>query len=56
MDTTGNGVAGGPCVIGTFSGTTTEYDEGIDINKNLLNGGAPSGDGGVNSINPKLLP
>jgi hypothetical protein len=37
-------------------GTTTEFDEGIDINKSLLNGGAPAGvDGGIQSINPKRL-
>jgi hypothetical protein len=35
-------------------GTRTEY-EGIDINQNLLNGGAPTGDGGVASIDPQRL-
>jgi Type I phosphodiesterase / nucleotide pyrophosphatase len=54
--TTGNGVAAGPCEIGMFNGTTTEYEEGIDINQNLLNGGAPTGGGGVNSIDTKRLP
>ncbi len=54
--TTGNGVAGGDCTVGVFPGTTTEYEEGIDINQNLLNGGAPSGDGGVNSIDVNRLP
>jgi hypothetical protein len=54
--TTGNGVAAGHCTPqGNPIGTTTEYDEGIDINQNLLNGGAPSGDGGINSIDPKRL-
>jgi len=54
--TTGNGLAAGPCApYGTPTGTSTEYDEGIDINQTLLNGGAPSGDGGINSINPKFL-
>ena len=54
--TTGNGLAAGPCApYGTPTGTTTEYDEGIDINQTLLNGGAPSGDGGINSIDPKHL-
>ena len=53
---TGNGVAAGPCTPeGAPIGTTTEYDEGIDINQNLLNGGATSGDGGINSIDPKRL-
>jgi hypothetical protein len=52
---TGNGVASGPCNTGSPNGTRTEYDEGIDINQNVLNGGAPSGDGGVNSIDPNKL-
>jgi hypothetical protein len=55
-ETTGNGLAAGPCApYGTPTGTTTEYEEGIDINQTLLNGGAPSGDGGINSIDPKRL-
>ena len=57
--TTGNGVAGSPgaCQPGTApTGTTTEFDEGIDIDKTKLNGGAPSGgDGGIASIDPKKL-
>src|SRR3984885_10091534 len=54
--TTGNGLAGGPCApYGTPTGTTSEYEEGIDIDQMKLNGGAPSGDGGVNSIDPKRL-
>ena len=54
--TTGNGVAGGPCGIGTHAvGTTTEFDEGIDIDQTQLNGGAPSGDGGINSIDSDRL-
>jgi Type I phosphodiesterase / nucleotide pyrophosphatase len=55
--TTGDGLAAGSCVpYGTPNGTTTEYDEGIDINQALLNGGAPVGvDGGVQSIDPKRL-
>jgi hypothetical protein len=57
--TTGDGLASGPCVpYGVPSGTTTEYDEGIDINQNVLNGGAPGAsltDGGINSIDPKRL-
>src|SRR5262249_28455764 len=36
--------------------TTTEYEEGIDIDQSQLNGGAPSGDGGINSIDPMRLP
>jgi hypothetical protein len=55
--TTGDGLAAGPCVpYGAPSGTTTEYDEGIDINQTKLNGGAPAGiDGGIQSIDPKRL-
>jgi hypothetical protein len=57
--TTGNGVAGAPglCTSGAPpSGTTTEFDEGIDINKLALNGGAPAGvDGGIASIDPNKL-
>jgi len=53
--TTGNGVAGGPCTVGVANGTTTEYDEGIDLDKTQVNGGAPTGDGGINSIDPKKL-
>src|SRR6202041_1415630 len=38
--TTGNGVAGGPCGISVgATGTTTEFDEGIDIDQTQLNGG-----------------
>jgi hypothetical protein len=57
--TTGDGLAGSPgaCVpYATPTGTTTEYDEGIDIDQTKLNGGAPSGDGGINSIAPSKLP
>jgi predicted AlkP superfamily pyrophosphatase or phosphodiesterase len=57
--TTGNGVAGAPdlCTPGTPpTGTTTEFDEGIDLDKTLLNGGAPAGkDGGIASIDPNKL-
>jgi hypothetical protein len=56
--TTGNGVAGGPGLCKAKAkpmGTTTEFDEGIDIDQTKLNGGAPSGDGGIASIDPKRL-
>jgi hypothetical protein len=57
--TTGNGVAGAPglCTPGASpTGTTTEFDEGIDVNKLALNGGAPTGvDGGIASIDPNKL-
>ena len=33
----------------------TEYDEGIELDQTMLNGGAPSGDGGINAINPNFL-
>jgi Type I phosphodiesterase / nucleotide pyrophosphatase len=57
--TTGNGVAAGPCTPGAApTGTTTEYEEGIDIDQSKLNGGAPAAsliDGGLASIDPKRL-
>ncbi len=57
--TTGDGLASGPCTpYGQPTGTSTEYDEGIDINQGLLNGGAPNAsltDGGINSIDPQRL-
>src|SRR5215472_6251540 len=54
--TSGNGNPGSSCTPeATPPGTTTEYDEGIDLDQTKLNGGAPSGDGGVNSINPNYL-
>jgi len=57
--TTGNGVAGDPkfCTAGAApTGTTTEFDEGIDLDKTQLNGGAPAGvDGGIASIDPLKL-
>lgn len=57
--TTGNGVAGSPgaCTAGAPpTGTTTEFDEGIDIDQTKLNGGAPLGvDGGIASIDPSKL-
>jgi hypothetical protein len=58
--TTGNGVAAGPCTPGAApTGTTTEYEEGIDIDQTKVNGGAPGAaltDGGLASIDPKRLP
>ena len=55
QNTTGNGLLGGTCTPNTNNGTSTEYEEGIDIDQSQLNGGAPSGDGGVNSIDPTRL-
>ncbi len=58
--TTGNGVAAGPCTPNAApTGTTTEYEEGIDIDQTKLNGGAPGAsltDGTAASIDPKKLP
>ena len=58
--TTGNGVGAGPCTpFTTPTGTTTEYEEGIDIDQTKVNGGAPGAgltDGGIASIDPKRLP
>ena len=54
---TGNGLLPGPCTPGVFNGTSTEYEEGIDIDQSQLNGGAPAGvDGGILSIDPTRLP
>jgi len=57
--TTGNGLAAGPCTPGAPpTGTTTEYEEGIDIDQTLLNGGAPGAsltDGGLASIDYQRL-
>src|SRR6516165_3376803 len=53
--TTGNGLAAGTCTPGVANGTATEYEEGIDIDQTQLNGGAPTGDGGVASIDPSRL-
>ncbi len=57
---TGNGVQGARCTPYTApTGTTTEYEEGIDIDQTKLNGGAKGvglTDGGVASINPNRLP
>ena len=58
--TTGNGVASGPCTPGASpTGTTTEYEEGIDIDQTKVNGGAPGAsltDGGIASIDHDRLP
>ena len=57
--TTGNGVAAGPCTPNSPpTGTTTEYEEGIDIDQTQVNGGAPGAaltDGGITSIDPQRL-
>jgi hypothetical protein len=57
--TTGNGLMAGPCTpYGSPTGTTTEYEEGIDIDQTLVNGGAPGAgltDGGIASIDTQRL-
>jgi type I phosphodiesterase/nucleotide pyrophosphatase len=57
--TTGNGLGAGPCTpFAAPTGTTSEYEEGIDIDQTKLNGGAPGAsltDGGIKSIDPKRL-
>jgi len=60
--TTGNGTVGAPglCTAGAPpTGTTTEYEEAIDIDQNKLNGGepgAPLTGGSVKAIDPMRLP
>ncbi|MGD1025267.1 MAG: alkaline phosphatase family protein [Candidatus Sulfotelmatobacter sp.] len=58
-ETTGTGLAAGPCVPYAIPfGTTTDNDQGIDIDDTKLNGGAPGAgltEGGIASIDPKKL-
>ena len=58
QNTTGNGLAGGVCHAGVANGTTTEYEEGVDIDQSKLSGGGPytGFDGGIKSIDPTKLP
>jgi len=57
--TTGNGLGAGPCTLGAPpTGTTSEYEEGIDIDQTKVNGGAPGAaltDGGIASIDTQRL-
>ncbi|WP_263353927.1 alkaline phosphatase family protein [Acidicapsa acidisoli] len=57
--TTGNGLSSGPCTSGAApTGTTTEYEEGIDLDQTKVNGGASGAgltDGGIASIDPTRL-
>jgi hypothetical protein len=57
--TTGTGLAGGRCTpYGVPTGTTTDYDQGIDFDDTKLNGGAPGAgltDGGIASIDSQRL-
>ena len=51
--TTGTGLAAAPCTPGAAPiGTTTDNDQGIDLDDTMLNGG---GDSGAGSIDPKKL-
>jgi hypothetical protein len=56
---TGNSNGPGTCTANTApTGFTTEYEEGIDKNQALLNGGAPGAgltDGGVASLDPTKM-
>jgi Type I phosphodiesterase / nucleotide pyrophosphatase len=57
---TGNGLKGGNCIAGQANGTSTEFEEGIDINQNYLTGGNPNAANGYDataaSIDPQKLP
>jgi len=57
--TTGTGLAGGSCTAyAAATGTTTDYDQGIDYDDTALNGGAPGAavtEGGAASIDPQHL-
>src|ERR1700722_11642279 len=56
---TGTGLAPGPCTpYGTPTGTTTDNDQGVDLDDSKLNGGAPGAsltEGGIASIDPRKL-
>jgi hypothetical protein len=55
QNSSGNGNLAGNCVANQVNGTTTEYEEGDDIDQTKLNGGAPGAgptDGGVASLDP----
>jgi len=57
--TTGTGLGAGPCAPYAIpTGTTTDNDQGIDLDDTMLNGGAPGAgltEGGVASIDPLKL-
>jgi hypothetical protein len=60
INSTGNGLPGagaGGCTVGHAIGTQTEYEEGVEFNQHLVNGGGPYAafDGGVKSIDPTKL-
>jgi hypothetical protein len=57
--TTGTGLGPGPCVpYGVSTGTTTDNDQGVDLDDTKLNGGAAGAgltEGGIASLDPKKL-
>jgi hypothetical protein len=57
--TTGTGLAAGTCTpFATPTGTTTDNDQGVDLDDTKLNGGAPGAgltEGGIASLDPKKL-
>jgi hypothetical protein len=59
VSTTGTGLAGGTCTpYAAPPGTTTDFDQGIEIDDTKLNGGAPGAaltDGSAASIDPNKL-
>ena len=60
INATGNGLPGAGldgCILGQPNGTQTEYEEGVEFNQHLVNGGGPYStfDGGVKSIDPTKL-
>ncbi len=59
MNTTGTGLAGGTCTpYATPPGTTTDFDQGVDLDDTKLNGGAPGAsptEGGIASLDPTKL-
>jgi hypothetical protein len=56
---TGTGLAAGPCTpYGLPTGTTTDNDQGVDLDDSKLNGGAPGAaltEGGIASLDPLKL-
>jgi Type I phosphodiesterase / nucleotide pyrophosphatase len=56
---TGTGLAAGKCTpYATPNGTTTDNDQGVDLDDTKLNGGAPSAgltEGGIASLDPKKM-
>jgi hypothetical protein len=57
--TTGTGLAAGPCTAyAPPTGTTTDNDQGVDIDDTQLNGGAPGAavtEGGIASLDPTKM-